>query len=66
MHPNDATPTKFDFPSLLSERSRDHRAQVVGAIERLQCDSFEIEVPVRVYGAVVGADEGGEFDNLAI
>lgn len=57
---------KLDFPKLLEERSKDHRATVLGAIERLQCDSFEVEVPVRVYGAVTEADDVGDVHGLVI
>jgi RAB6A-GEF complex partner protein 2 len=56
----------LDFPKLLHEVSRDHRGAIFGALDRLQCDSFEVEVPIRVYGAVVEAGESTDVDDLVV
>ncbi|KZF19993.1 Rgp1-domain-containing protein [Xylona heveae TC161] len=37
---------------LLEEVSRDDRALVMAAVEGLACESFEVAVPIKVYGAV--------------
>lgn len=39
---------------LLEEASRDERNVILVAAEQLRCESFEIAVPIVVYGAVVG------------
>ncbi|KAI1004565.1 hypothetical protein K3495_g3646 [Podosphaera aphanis] len=40
-----------DYPSLLEELSSDDRGIVLTATESLECESFEIAVPIRVYGS---------------
>ncbi|KAK5149230.1 hypothetical protein LTR04_007305 [Oleoguttula sp. CCFEE 6159] len=47
---------------LLEEIAKDDRGTVLVAVERLLCESFEVAVPVRVYGAVARGSEsvGGE------
>lgn len=60
------TEIKLDFPKLLEEASRDHRGAVWRPIERLQCDSFEVEVPIRVYGAVIESGEPANVETLVI
>jgi hypothetical protein len=51
------------WDDLLEEVSTDDRGLILAAAERLPADSFEVQVPVRVYGAVSGStdepDEGG-------
>ncbi len=42
---------------LLEEISRDDRGVMLAAAESIDCESFEIAVPVRVYGALVGLIE---------
>ncbi|KFX94712.1 hypothetical protein V490_04235 [Pseudogymnoascus sp. VKM F-3557] len=44
---------------LLEEVSRDDRGAVLAAAETLNCESFEIAVPLRVYGAVGSIDKEG-------
>jgi len=51
---------------LLEEISSDDRGIILAAVERLPCDSFEVAVPVRVYGAVSGAGEAVDNEGLAI
>lgn len=45
---------------LLEETGRDDRGVILSGAERVQTETFEVSVPVRVYGAVVGGK--GEFD----
>lgn len=45
---------------LLEETGRDDRGVILRGVERVQVETFEVSVPVRVYGAVVGGK--GEFD----
>jgi hypothetical protein len=40
---------------LLEEISRDERGVILAAAEGIECESFEIMVPIRVYGAVGGS-----------
>ncbi|OBT83508.1 hypothetical protein VE02_06877 [Pseudogymnoascus sp. 03VT05] len=44
---------------LLEEVSRDDRGAVLAAAETLNCESFEIAVPLRVYGAASSNDKEG-------
>ncbi|KAH0542767.1 hypothetical protein GP486_008616 [Trichoglossum hirsutum] len=56
--------------ALLEEVQRDDRGGVIlAAVESMACESFEVAVPVRVYGAVVGGvkDEGaGTTEGFAV
>ena len=61
------TPRLFgegEFPSgyadLLEEVSRDDRGVVLASAEALDCESFEISVPLRVYGATMGISDRDE------
>ena len=54
-----------DGQQLLEELSTDERGTILTAVEGLTCDSFEVGIPLRVYGPVsdrpgreVSADEG--------
>lgn len=47
---------------LLGNSSNDDRGVIVTAVERLDCETFEIAVPLQVFGAVSG---GIEKDNTA-
>lgn len=61
----EGTPT-YD-PELLEEVSRDERGVVLAAAEVLNCESFEIAVPLRVYGALAGSsDKDGESGGLKV
>jgi len=53
---------------LLEEVSRDDRGVVLGSAEVLDCESFEIAVPLRVYGALAGNTErdDGPMDGLVV
>ncbi|EKD17002.1 uncharacterized protein L3040_000468 [Drepanopeziza brunnea f. sp. 'multigermtubi'] len=48
------------YADLLEEVSRDHRGVVLAATEALECDSFDIAVPLRIYGALAGNSERDE------
>jgi hypothetical protein len=61
------TPRLFgeeEFPSgyadLLEEVSRDDRGVVLASAEALDCESFEISVPLRIYGATGGNSDRDE------
>ncbi|KAF1997682.1 Rgp1-domain-containing protein, partial [Amniculicola lignicola CBS 123094] len=54
------------WDGLLEEVVRDDRGVVCAAVERLPCESFEVMVPVRVYGAVSGKGEGAEEEGLVV
>jgi hypothetical protein len=43
-----------DYTDLLEEVSRDDRGVTLAAAEMIDCESFEIAVPLRVYGALAG------------
>lgn len=56
------------YTDLLEEVSRDDRGVVLGSAEVLDCESFEIAVPLRVYGALAGNTEknDGHSDGLVV
>ena len=54
-----------DHAALLEEVSRDDRGIVLAAAEVLDCETFEIEVPLTVYGAVMGGVDRDESQNAA-
>lgn len=45
------------WDDLLEEISTDDRGVILAAAQRLPAESFEVQVPIRVYGAVSGAPE---------
>ncbi|KAI9820642.1 MAG: hypothetical protein M1827_005011 [Pycnora praestabilis] len=51
---------------LLEEVARDDRGVTLAAVEGFSCETFEIAVPVRVYGAVVEGTEILETEELAV
>ncbi|KAI9695207.1 MAG: hypothetical protein M1820_008843 [Bogoriella megaspora] len=51
---------------LLEEVNREKRGVVMAAVERLPCESFEVAVPIRVYGAVAAGSEGETVDDLLV
>jgi hypothetical protein len=54
------------WDELLEEVSSDDRGTILAAAQRLPAESFEVAVPIRVYGAVSGVGEGGEGDGLPV
>ncbi|TAQ89135.1 hypothetical protein B7494_g2526 [Chlorociboria aeruginascens] len=58
----------LEYIDLLEEVSRDDRGVVLAAAEAIDCDSFEIVVPLRVYGALAGSAERDEnpVDGLVV
>jgi hypothetical protein len=54
------------WDDLLEEISSDDRGVIVAAAQRLPADSFEIQVPIRVYGAVSGAPEPMDEEGLPV
>lgn len=56
---------RWDNSSLLEEIGLDDRGVVLAAAQRLPAESFEVQVPVRVYGSVTGVQEGAAWDKSA-
>lgn len=54
------------WDDLLEEVSSDDRGVILAAAERLPAESFEVQVPVRVYGAVSGGVEQMDEEGLAV
>jgi hypothetical protein len=63
LHEDSNGPTWDD---LLEEISSDDRGTILAAAQRLPAESFEVHVPIRVYGAASGAPEAPEEDGLAV
>jgi hypothetical protein len=54
-------------PELVEEISRDDRGVILAAVEGLECETFEVVVPLRVYGALVGlAEKEDEMNGLVV
>lgn len=52
---------------LLEEISQDDRGAVLAAVETVSCESFEIAVPLRVYGAAGNVEkDDGQLEGLAV
>jgi len=52
---------------LLEGSSNDERGVIVTAVERLDCESFEIAVPLQVFGTVSGGiEKDGTSDGLVV
>ena len=47
---------------LLAEATNDDRGRVLIATQRLSCESFDVSVPIRVYGAVTACEDRGTND----
>ncbi|OWO97449.1 hypothetical protein B2J93_5262 [Marssonina coronariae] len=60
--------TVLGYADLLEEVSRDDRGVVLAAAEALDCETFEIAVPLRIYGALAGNAEQdeGRADGLVV
>jgi hypothetical protein len=54
------------WDDLLEEISSDDRGIILAAAQRLPAESFEIQVPIRVYGAVSGAPESMDEEGLPV
>jgi hypothetical protein len=54
------------WDELLEEISSDDRGTILAAAQRLPAESFEIQVPIRVYGAVSGAPEAMDQEGLPV
>ena len=48
------------YTDLLEEVARDDRGVTLAGVEAIGCESFEIAVPLRVYGALTGNAERDE------
>ena len=51
---------------LMEEVAKDERGVVKAAVQGLPCESFDVTVPIRVYGAIGPFDEGFEAGDLAV
>jgi len=57
---------RAEWSELLEEISSDDRGIILAAIERLPCESFEVAVPVRVYGTVSGSSDSPDVEGLVV
>jgi hypothetical protein len=54
------------WDDLLEEISSDDRGVILAAAQRLPSESFEVQVPIRVYGAVSRAQEAPDEEGLPV
>ncbi|KAF2460210.1 Rgp1-domain-containing protein [Lineolata rhizophorae] len=57
---------RLPLESLLEEVGSDDRGVILAAVERLPCETFEVAVPIRIYGAVLGGGEGVDVEDLPV
>lgn len=51
---------------LLEEYTNDERGVVYAAVQGLECESFEVAVPLRVYGALAGTTQKEESEGMGL
>ncbi|KAK0107394.1 hypothetical protein ONS95_004087 [Cadophora gregata] len=57
---------ELGYVDLVEEVTRDDRGLVLAAVEALECESFEIAVPLRIYGALAASTELGESPKIGL
>ncbi|OSS50472.1 hypothetical protein B5807_05100 [Epicoccum nigrum] len=65
-HDDEESGEQQAFDDLLEEISSDDRGIILAAAQRLPAESFEVQVPIRVYGAVAGAPEAPDEEGLPV
>lgn len=55
-----------DWDCLFEEVGRDERNVIYSAVQGFPCESFDVTVPLRVYGARCGIDENSRAENFPI
>ena len=62
----DAEEMEEETCGLMEEIARDERGSVQAAVQGLPCETFDVTVPLRVYGATAGSDWATEAGNFPI
>ena len=62
----DAEEAEDGINGIMEEVARDERGSVQAAVQGLPCETFDVTVPLRVYGAMVGYDEKTEAGDFSI
>lgn len=62
----DAEELEEGIDGLMEEVAKDERGSVQAAVQGLSCETFDVTVPLRVYGATVGFDEKTEAGDFSI
>ena len=55
-----------DLDNLLEEVARDGRGSVRAAVRGLPCDTFDVTVPLRIYGAIAGFEDSSKIEQFPI
>jgi hypothetical protein len=55
-----------EWEDLLAKVAADERGDLLQGVDRLAVESFEVAIPLRVFGAVVGGRAESDVDDLAI
>ena len=63
--PREDSEVAYD-PELVEEISKDDRGVILAAVEGIECETFEVVVPLQVYGALVGITEKDEVKGLVV
>ena len=62
----DAEEMEEETCGLMEEIARDERGSVQAAVQGLPCETFDVTVPLRVYGSTAGSDWATEAGNFPI
>ena len=63
---DDTKGTTDDLHDLVEEVARDDRGTVKAALQDLPCETFDVSVPLRIYGSVAAFDDNKETVNHSI
>ena len=63
---DDPKETTDELHNLIEEVARDDRGIVKAALQDLPCETFDISVPLRIYGSIAAFDDGKETLNHPI
>ena len=56
-----------DIPDLFDEVVNDERGTINIAVERMDCDTFDVQIPLTVYGdAIPSVSEGGDVEGIPL
>lgn len=58
--------TDHEWNCLFEEVGRDERNIIYSAVQGISCETFDVTVPIRVYGARCGIDERSQAENFSI
>ena len=61
-----ANESNEDSEGIMEELSRDERGTIKAAVQSLLCETFDVSVPLRIYGAIAAFDENLDSGSFPI